>query len=173
VYHISGRGNERKTIYRSEAGNGRIFFLELLAGMVELSGSACTPLSEWIIIPSAHRAERANLKPAVQWLNVSYSVWFNRSTGGPATFPRPLQIGCCQSRGVGFKPQPVYSPQSGAGRQTGLGKADGNDARGRGGRARLGGGAAAHRAAAQHRWSSYRAYIGLAAKPVWLDAKPY
>ena len=33
-YHITGRGNERKAIYRSE--RDRRHFLELLAGMTEL-----------------------------------------------------------------------------------------------------------------------------------------
>src|ERR1044071_6521420 len=76
-YHITSRGNDRKTIYRSE--RDRRHFLELLARMVELFRLR---LHAFVLMDNHYHLlmelSEANLSRAVQWLNVSYSVCFNR-----------------------------------------------------------------------------------------------
>jgi REP element-mobilizing transposase RayT len=76
IYHVISRGTDRQDIFREDAD--RIHFLDRLAeaqrrfrlsvyGYVLMSNHfhliVCTP--------------DANLSPAIQWLKVSYSMWFN------------------------------------------------------------------------------------------------
>src|SRR5438067_761716 len=76
-YHVSARGNERRAIFRSEADRRR--FLELLGEDcarfdLRLHGYVLMPNHYHLIMETPH----ANLSRAMQWLNVSYTVWFNR-----------------------------------------------------------------------------------------------
>jgi REP element-mobilizing transposase RayT len=75
-YHITGRGNERRSIYRED--KDRMWFCHLLAEMVarfrvRLHGYVLMNNHYHLII----ELTEPNLSRAVQWLNVSYSVWFN------------------------------------------------------------------------------------------------
>src|SRR5436190_585375 len=76
-YHLSARGNERRPIFRDE--RDRKHFLELLADLPERFG---TRLHAYVLMPNHFHllleTPEANLSRAGQWLNVSYSVWFNR-----------------------------------------------------------------------------------------------
>ena len=76
-YHVTARGNERKAIYRDD--RDRSHFLELLSEMVERYG---VQLHAYVLMDNHYhlllQTPEANLSRAVQWLNVSYGVWFNR-----------------------------------------------------------------------------------------------
>ena len=79
-YHITARGNERKRIFRDD--RDRQHFLELLAEMVLRFG---VRWHAYVLMENHYHLllelTEANLSRAVQWLNVSYSVWFNRRYG--------------------------------------------------------------------------------------------
>jgi hypothetical protein len=115
----------------------------------------------------------ANLSRAVQWLNVSYSVWFNRKHRRAghlfqgrfkSVLVSPEEWALSLSRYIHLNPVRVGKLR--------LGKTD---------RQRMHVGAVGtpepemvrRRIALlrEHRWSSYRAYIGLAAKPAWLECE--
>ena len=113
----------------------------------------------------------ANLSRAMQWLNVSYSVWFNRryTRSGHLFQGRfksvvvdPTEWGLSLSRYVHLNPVRVG--------QLGLGKTDREAMR-------VGAsGAPADRVVKErlsrlrrYRWSSYRAYVGLSQAPGWLE----
>jgi REP element-mobilizing transposase RayT len=79
-YHVTARGNERNSVYRED--RDREHFLELLAEMVLRFRVRlhCLVLMDnhyhWLL-----ELSEPNLSRTVQWLNVSYSVWFNRRPG--------------------------------------------------------------------------------------------
>ncbi len=76
-YHVLSRGNERKEIFRDEKDHLR--FLDTLGKMVErfkLEVHAYVLMKNHFHL-LVHTKE-ANLSRAIQWLGVSYSVWFNR-----------------------------------------------------------------------------------------------
>src|SRR5260370_1294251 len=76
-YHVTARGNERKAIYRQDADRAR--FLQLLAELAERFGLR---VHAYVLLDNHFHllveTPEANLSRAMQWLNVSYSVWFNR-----------------------------------------------------------------------------------------------
>ena len=76
-YHVSARGNERKAIYRAE--RDRKHFLELLPLWCERFRLR---LHAYVLMDNHYhfllQTTEANLSQAMQWLNVSYTVWFNR-----------------------------------------------------------------------------------------------
>jgi REP element-mobilizing transposase RayT len=171
-YHITSRGNERRTIYRTE--RDRRHFLELLAGMVELFR---VRLHAFVLMDNHYHLlielSEANLSRAVQWLNVSYSVWFNRKHRRvghlfqgrfKSVLVSPEEWALSLSRYIHLNPVRTG--------RLGLGKAE---------RQRMRVGAAGAPEAEvvrrriallrEHRWSSYRAYIGLAARPAWLECE--
>src|SRR4030043_1773631 len=76
-YHVLSRGNERKEIFHNEKDYLR--FLDTLGKMVErfkLGVHAYVLMKNHFHL-LVHTKE-ANLSRAIQWLGVSYSVWFNR-----------------------------------------------------------------------------------------------
>jgi len=168
-YHVTSRGNERKPIYRDI--RDREHFLAILAEMadrfrVRLHGYVLMDNHYHLVVELTER----NLSRSVQWLNVSYSVWFNRrhSRSGHLFQGRfrsvtiaPEEWGLALSRYVHLNPVRV--------RALGLGKAD------RAGR-RVGLAPAPDAARVRertsllrrYRWSSYWAYVGLEPVPEWL-----
>jgi putative transposase len=76
-YHLTARGNERRDIFRDD--RDRRHFLELLAQLPDRFGVA---LHAYVLMPNHFHllleTPEANLSRTAQWLNVSYSVWFNR-----------------------------------------------------------------------------------------------
>jgi REP element-mobilizing transposase RayT len=171
-YHITARGNERRPIFRDD--RDRSHFVELLGEMVErfAVGLHCYVLMDnhyHLVI----ELTRSNLSLALQWLNVSYSVWFNRRHGRSGhlfqgrfksvLFNAPasaLEI----SRYVHLNPVRVG--------RLGLGKSA---------RAAARAGASPKPDARQvedrirrlrgYRWSSYRACIGVGPCPEWLTCR--
>ena len=79
-YHITARGNERRPIYRDD--RDREHFCELFEEMV----SRFQVRLHCFVLMENHyhlvlELRESNLSRALQWLNVSYSVWFNRRHG--------------------------------------------------------------------------------------------
>ncbi len=76
-YHVINRGIERRSIFRSPADSRH--FLQLLAQLPTRFGLL---IHCYALMPNHYhllvQTPQANLSQAVQWLNVSYSVWFNR-----------------------------------------------------------------------------------------------
>ena len=80
VYHVTARGNERKTIYRDPADRQR--FLETLEEAVDRFGLVVHAYC--LLGNHYHRllqAPRANLTGAAGWLQAAYSIRFNRRPG--------------------------------------------------------------------------------------------
>ena len=76
-YHITARANERKSLFRDE--RDRKHFCDVLAEAIERFG---LHLHGWVLMDNHYHVlleiTEANLSRAMQWLNVSYTVWFNR-----------------------------------------------------------------------------------------------
>ena len=76
-YHVMSRGIERRLVFGDERDYGH--FLELLEEMVERYG---VKLHAYVLMGNHYhlliQTPHANLSRAMQWLNVSYGVWFNR-----------------------------------------------------------------------------------------------
>src|SRR5438105_329404 len=79
-YHLSARGNERKPIYRDDSD--RAHFLELLG---EATKRFAIRVHAYVLMDNHFHllveTPEANVSRAMQWLNVSYSIWFNRRHG--------------------------------------------------------------------------------------------
>ena len=71
------RGIERRPIFPTRRGNER--FIELLSSLPERFG---VQLHAYALMGNHYHLQlesrEANLSQAMHWLNVSYSVWFNR-----------------------------------------------------------------------------------------------
>jgi len=76
-YHVTARGNERKALFRDDAD--RFHFLGLLGELTERFG---TRVHAYVLMDNHFHllveTPEANLSRAMQWLGVTYSVWFNR-----------------------------------------------------------------------------------------------
>ena len=76
-YHVMNRGIERRSIFSSLADSRH--FLQLLAQLPTRFGLL---IHCYALMPNHYhllvQTPQANLSQAVQWLNVSYGVWFNR-----------------------------------------------------------------------------------------------
>lgn len=77
VYHVMARGNERKAVFRDDQDRRR--FLEALAEMAERFG---VRVHAYCLMPNHYHlllgTPRGNLSRAVGWLQVVYTVRFNR-----------------------------------------------------------------------------------------------
>jgi putative transposase len=77
AYHVMARGNERKAVYRDDQDRRR--FLETLAEMVERFGvrlhAYCLMSNHYHLLLDT---PQANLSQAVGWVQVTYTVRFNR-----------------------------------------------------------------------------------------------
>ena len=169
-YHITARGIERRPIFRKDAD--RLHFLELLAG---LSERFRLRVFAYVLMDNHYHLlvelRQPNLSQALRWLNVSYSVWFNRRHARAGyLFQGRFKsfIVDPDSWGYGLSAYIHLNPVRM--RRHGLGKTDRqHDRAGVGAapnaeqvRARLG-----HLRG--YRWSSYRAYAGLTTAPRWLE----
>lgn len=171
-YHVTARGNERKAIYRDQ--RDRRHFLELLA---EMAARFRVRLHGFVLMDNHYHLLleliEANLSRAVQWLNVSYSVWFNRrhERSGHLFQGRfqsvavsPHEWALALSRYVHLNPVRIQSlglsPTDRQVQRAGLSPApDAAQVRERMALLR------------RYRWSSYRAYIGLEPAPEWLECQ--
>jgi putative transposase len=79
-YHVMNRGLEKRQIFPNEHAN--LHFLELLGVLPTRFGLR---IHGYALMGNHYHLQvetpKANLSQAVQWLNVSYSTWFNRLHG--------------------------------------------------------------------------------------------
>ena len=161
-YHVVNRGIEKRTIFRGTAGYER--FLALLSKLPQRFG---LKVHGYVLMPNHYHLQvetpKANLSRAIQWLNVSYSIWFNKKYQrvGPlfqgrfkAILHDPVTHGLTINRYIHLNPVRV-------------GRLGGHEGR-----------AVEEQSAAQaqarvealrsYRWSSYPYYSGGAKAPEWL-----
>lgn len=171
-YHVTARGIDRRTIYRADSD--RSHWLELMPEFVQMFRLR---LHAYVLMDNHFHllveALEGNLSVAMQWLQTSYSMWFNRKHGrvGPlfqgrfkAVVVEPQSWGLSVSRYLHLNPIRVKA--------LGLGKQD---------RAadRLGVRGKAEAAMVQERLkrlrvyggSSFRAYVGRVKTPEWLSTQ--
>ena len=168
-YHLTNRGIERRRIFADNRDHAH--FLELLPAWVERFG---VRIHAYVLMPNHYHllleTPRANLSLAMQWLNLSYSVWFNRRHRrcGPlfqgrfkAVIFDPQTTALTLSRYLHLNPVRI--------RSLGLDKASQQTLRA-GLSAKPDPELIARRLALlrQHPWSSYAAYTGRKTPPPWL-----
>lgn len=171
-YHVTGRGVERRAIFRDDRDRRR--WLALIAEAV--------PMFQWLVhgyvLMDNHyhlivQIQETNLSRGMQWFQTSYSMAFNRRHGrvGPlvqgrfhAVLVDPIGWGLELSRYVHLNP--VRTARMGLDKRarqadrTGTGgRPDPHQVRQRLQRLRT------------YPWSSYRAYVGLEKAPEWLTCK--
>jgi putative transposase len=76
-YHVTSRGHNRRAIFLDDGD--RRHFLSLLESMIEMHR---VEVHGYVLMDNHYHllvcTPEANLSEAIQWLNVSYSVWWNR-----------------------------------------------------------------------------------------------
>lgn len=172
-YHVTARGNERKAIYRAD--EDRFHFLGVLAEAVERYG---VKVHAYVLMDNHFHllleTPFANLSAAMQWVNVSYSVWFNlRHDRSGHLFQGRFKALVIEddagwqevARYVHLNPVRVgrlgLNKQQQAGSRQGVGQAPSPELVSQ----RL-------RVLRQWRWSSYPAYAGYRAPLGWLTREP-
>jgi putative transposase len=169
-HHVSARGNERRNIFRDD--RDRRHFVELLAELPDRFGLRVVA---WVLMDNHYHllveTPDGPLSRPCQWLNVAYSVWFNRRHGRSGHLfqgrfksvlvdeGKWLEV----ARYIHLNPVRVAS--------LGLGKLD--RLRQRTAAARDPGATLVGKRLTrlrQYRWSSYRAYAGLVSMPNWIAA---
>ena len=169
-YHITNRGTERRKIFSNERDYRH--FLELLGEMqeryaVQIHAYALMSNHYHLLI----RTPEANASRAIQWLNVSYSVWYNRrhKRVGPL-FQGRFKSVLIEGDGAWVLETCFYLHLNPVRvRSLGLDKS-GRRAEGRG--RQSAGADQLHRRIEllrSYRWSSYRAYAGYEKKAKWLE----
>jgi REP-associated tyrosine transposase len=163
-YHVVNRGIEKRTIFRGAAS-----YEHFIALLIKLRQRFGIRLHGYVLMPNHYHLQvetpKANLSRAIQWLNVSYSIWFNRKYRrvGPLFQGRFKAIlHDCSSHGLTINRYIHLNPV----RVRHLG--------GREGRAQPGEQSASELARARvealrsYPWSSYAYYSGEAKTPDWL-----
>lgn len=168
-YHVTARGLERRSIFRTDRDNEH--FLELLEEMSERYAvevhAYCLMTNHYHLVI---RTPRGNASNAIQWLNVSYSVWFNRKRERvghvfQGRFGSILIDGdgsWALNASVYIHLNPIRVAEEGLGKRQNKAEGLGLSVAGREEiRRRL-------KKLREHRWSSYRTYAGYAKAPGWL-----
>jgi REP element-mobilizing transposase RayT len=168
-YHVTARGTERRTIF--DDARDHEHFLELLEEMSERYG---IELHAYALMGNHYhlliRAPKANASAAIQWLNVSYSVWFNKKRGRvghvfQGRFGSVLIDGegsWALNASVYIHLNPIRTASFGLGKSAARAESAGFQAPGVADvKRRL-------RVLRACRWSSFRAYAGYAGAPKWL-----
>ena len=171
-YHVTSRGIERRSIF-TEARD-RYHFLDLLPLMRE---RFAVNLYAYVLMQNHYhlllQTSEPNLSQTIQWLNVSYSVWFNRRHNrvGPlfqgrfkALVVEPERWALALSRYLHLNPVRI--------KRLGLDKTS-QKANRRGMAATPAPELVRQRLGTLNgfRWSSYPCYIGKTQIPDWLDAE--
>jgi len=169
-HHVTARGNERRAIYRDD--RDRQHFCDLLGEAVELFQWR---LHVYVLMDNHFHllveTPEPNLGRGMQWLNTSHSVWFNRRhqraghllqgrfksivvdpSGWALELSRYIHLNPVRVGRLGLSKSDRHADQAGAGAKPTA--------------------EAVKRRLAElrrYRWSSYRAYIGLASPPRWLE----
>lgn len=168
-YHITARGTERRQIFEDRRDHEH--FLELLAELPERFG---IEIHAYALMGNHYhlliRAPHANASSAMQWLNASYSMWFNRRRGrvGPlfqGRFHSTLVDGngsWALSASVYIHLNPIRTSETGLDKSSDRAEATGvKPIEKEMVQERL-------RRLRAHLWSSCGAYAGYSEKPAWL-----
>jgi putative transposase len=171
-YHVTARGTERRTIF--DADRDHAHFLELLE---EVTSRYAVEIHAYALMGNHYhlliRTPEANASAAIQWLNVSYSVWFNRKRSRvghvfQGRFTSVLIDGGGSWAGnasVYVHLNPVRTAAHGLGKSAnraeglGLVKPDPEELKRR------------MKTLRSYRWSSFCAYGGYAKRPAWLHTE--
>lgn len=170
-YHVTSRGHNREAIYRDT--KDRAHFLDLLE---QLSERHRIEIHAYVLMTNHYhllvRSPEANLSRALQWLNVSYSIWWNRrhrrcGSVFQGRFKAALVEGgawlLSLSQYIHYNPVAVKG--------LGLSK-QGKALEGRGWATPTAEMVAMRlKGLREYRWSSYPAYAGYAKPPAWLNTK--
>ena len=171
-YHVTARGIERRAIFADVRDHDH--FIELLPAMGERYGVA---IHAYVLMVNHYhlliRTPQANASAAIQWLNVSYSVWFNRRRervghvfqGRFASVLIDGEGSWALSASVYVHLNPIRTKAQGLGK--GAKRAESH------GLARIDREAVKRRLKKlrKWRWSSYGAYVGYGPAPEWLTTK--
>jgi len=165
-YHVLNRGTERRAIFRSTRCYEK--FIELLSSLSDRFG---VKLHGYALMGNHYHLQlespEANLSKAVHWLNVSYSVWFNRkySRVGPLFQGRFKAILHEPTEALKINRYIHLNPV----RITALGGHETREVAAHEITAQL----ARHRVDAleQYHWSSYAFFAGTRAAPAWLSTE--
>jgi putative transposase len=171
-YHLTARGNERRNIFRDD--RDRLHFLDLLSELPERFG---TRLHAYVLIDNHYHllieTPEANLSRTGQWLNVSYSVWFNRRHRRQGHLLQGRFGAVLVEDDAGWQEVGRYAHLNPVRvMKLGLGKEQQ-----RAGRLGLSAAPTAAvvsqrlRVLRQWRWSSYPAYAGYVEAPLWLETQ--
>lgn len=169
-YHVTGRGNERKDVFKDDRDRER--FVSLLA---ELENRYGLEVHGYVLMPNHYhlflrlRGE-SGLSAGMQWLAVSYTAWFNRRHRRSghlfqgrykAILVEFAEWGQELSRYLHLNPVRVRRPglnkRAQAADREGLGERPSKEMI----RQRL-------QSLRDYPWSSYRNYVGLITAPEWL-----
>jgi putative transposase len=163
-YHVMNRGLEQRRIFPDERANEH--FLGLLSIMPARFG---LKIYAYALMGNHYHLQvetpKANLSQAIQWLNVSYSVWFNRlkKRVGPlfqgrfkAVLHDPDESALVINRYIHLNPVRVS-------------KLGGHEGRGELEQAPSRELLEARVAALSYEWSSYNIYTGRVKNPGWLS----
>jgi REP element-mobilizing transposase RayT len=171
-YHVTARGNERKSIFRDD--RDREHLLELFSELPERFG---VRVHGWGLMDNHYHllveTLENNLSRVGQWVNVAYSVWFNRRHGRSGHLFQGRFGAVLVGEDADWQEVARYvhlNPVR-VGR-LGLSKTD--QQRQRTVAARDPGQklvAERLRVLRSYRWSSYRAYSGQVAVPTWLTTE--
>ena len=170
-YHVTARGNERRAVFADDTD--RRHFLELLGEWVARFGLR---LHAYVLMDNHYhllvQTPQANLSQAMQWLQVSYTVWFNRRhrraghlfQGRFKAVVLEESAAAELSRYLHLNPVRVGALRLGkvARERAAAGIGQAPDAK-----------LVAERLERlrQYRWSSYRSYAGLSQGPTWLTQR--
>jgi len=167
-YYITARGIKRRAIFKDD--RDRCHFLELLE---QLTIRFRLRLHAYVLMPNHYHLlielGGPNLSRAIQWLNLSYSVWFNRRHRRSGyLFRGRFKSILVDPRGWAFSLSGYIHLNPVRVTSLRLNKTDRQQAR----TGRVEAPAALIQKRLQHlrayRWSSYRAYAGLQTPPAWL-----
>jgi len=168
-YHVTARGIDRRAIFVED--RDRQHFIELAEEMVERFG---VRLHAYVLMGNHYhfliQTPRANASAALQWVNVSYSVWFNRRhrhcgplfQGRFKSIPIDGDGAWALIASLYLHLNPVRRQGLGLGKRQRRAEGQGLNAPGvEVVRARL-------KTLRAHRWSSYGVYAGYRTQPAWL-----
>jgi len=164
-YHVLNRGIERRSIFKSSKCYSH--FVELLSRLPKRFG---VQIHGYVLMANHYHLQietpQANLSRAIQWLNVSYSIWFNRKYQrvGPlfqGRFKAVLHEPCTQALVINryIHLNPVRISRLG-GHEQRSGKVT-SELTAEPAKARVD-------ALRNYPWSSYRSYVESTKKPEWL-----
>ena len=171
-YHVTARGIERRAIF--EDSRDHEHFIDLIKEMAERYG---VQVHAYALMGNHYhlliQTPGANASASIQWLNVSYSVWFNKRRDRvghvfQGRFGSVLVDGdgaWALGASAYVHLNPVRTAELGLGKAAnraeaaGVVKPDGEALRQR------------LRTLRNYRWSSYPAYAGYAAIPGWLSTE--